>query len=90
MRIEQILRLLRKEYGPRHWKPRGDPMSTLVATMLSQNTTDVNSERAFDSLMNAFGSWEAVASASPSEIARSIRLGGLGEIKARRIKGMWR
>jgi endonuclease-3 len=88
VRIEQILRLLRKEYGPRRWKPREDPMSTLVATVLSQNTTDVNSGRAFDSLMNAFGRWEAVASASPSEIARSIRLGGLEEIKARRIKGM--
>lgn len=88
MRTERILRLLRKEYGPRRWKPREDPTSTLVATVLSQNTTDVNSGRAFDSLMNAFGSWEAVAGASPDVIARSIRSGGLEEIKARRIKEM--
>ncbi len=88
MRIDQILRLLRQEHGPRSWKPKGDPMSTLVATVLSQNTSDVNSERAFDSLMAAFGGWEAVADASPSEITRAIRVGGLAEIKARRIKNI--
>jgi endonuclease-3 len=88
VRIDQIVRLLRQEHGPRSWKPKRDPMSTLVATVLSQNTSDVNSERAFDSLMAAFGGWEAVADASPSEISRSIRAGGLAEIKARRIKNM--
>ena len=88
MRIDQILRLLRQEHGPRSWKPKGDPMSTLVATVLSQNTSDVNSERAFGSLMAAFGGWEAVADASPSEITRAIRAGGLAEIKARRIKNI--
>jgi endonuclease-3 len=65
-------------------------MSTLVATVLSQNTTDANSERAFDSLIAAFGSWEAVADARPEEIASSIRTGGLAEIKARRIKSILR
>ena len=63
-------------------------MSTLVATVLSQNTSDVNSERAFGSLMAAFGGWEAVADASPSEITGAIKVGGLAEIKARRIKNI--
>jgi len=61
-------------------------MSALVATVLSQNTSDANSGRAFDSLMATFGSWETMAEADPEEIARSIRKGGLAEIKARRIK----
>lgn len=63
-------------------------MSTLVATVLSQNTSDSNSERAFDSLMAAFGSWEAVVEARPEEIACSIRAGGLAEIKAKRIRSI--
>jgi endonuclease-3 len=63
-------------------------MSTLMATVLSQNTSDVNSERAFDSLMAAFGSWDAMAEASPQDIARSIRAGGLADIKARRIRSI--
>ncbi len=85
MRADDILRLLRREYGPRKWRSRGDPMSTLVATVLSQNTSDVNSERAFHSLTAAFGSWQAMAEASPEDIARSIRVGGLADIKAKRI-----
>ncbi len=90
MRIDQVLRLLRQEYGPRRWKSRGDPMSTLVATVLSQNTSDLNSERAFRSLMAAFDGWQAMAEASPGDIARSIRAGGLADIKAGRIKHILR
>ena len=86
MRIEEIIRLLKKEYGPRRWKPDRDSTSTLVATVLSQNTSDVNSHRAFDSLVATFGNWEAVAAANTNEIALSIKAGGLAEIKARRIK----
>ncbi len=58
----------------------------LVGTILSQNTSDVNSGRAFDSLIATFGSWEAIASAPVEHIARAIRLGGLSRIKAVRIK----
>jgi len=82
----QVLRLLRKEYGPRKWQPGQDPLSTLIATVLSQNTSDVNSHRAFAALVNNFGSWESVAMADASELARTIRAGGLADIKAGRIK----
>jgi endonuclease-3 len=82
----QVLRLLRKEYGPRQWQPGQDPLSSLIATVLSQNTSDVNSHRAFAALVNRFGRWEAVASADVNELAGTIRAGGLADIKARRIK----
>ena len=86
MRIAKILRLLQEEYGVRCWQPDQDPVSTLIATVLSQNTSDSNSKRAFGSLMATFGDWESVAAAGVDEIARSIRLGGLAEVKAKRIK----
>lgn len=35
-------------------------MDGLVKTVLSQNTTEVNSERAFESLKSAFPTWEDV------------------------------
>jgi endonuclease-3 len=82
----QVLRLLRKEYGPRKWQPGQDPLSTLIATVLSQNTSDVNSHRAFAALVNRFGRWESVAAADANELARAIRAGGLADIKAGRIK----
>jgi len=82
----QVLRLLRKEYGPRKWQPGQDPLSSLIATVLSQNTSDSNSHRAFAALVSRFGSWESVATADVNELAQAIRAGGLAEIKARRIK----
>jgi endonuclease-3 len=82
----QVLRLLRREYGPREWQPGQDPLSSLIATVLSQNTSDVNSHRAFSALVKRFQSWESVATAGAGELARTIRAGGLAEIKARRIK----
>ena len=81
-----VRRLLRREYGPREWQPGQDPLSSLIATVLSQNTSDVNSHRAFSALVNRFESWESVATADARELARTIRAGGLAEIKAKRIK----
>ncbi len=86
MTIREILHLLQREYVLRHRQPDHDPVSTLMATVLSQNTSDANSKRAFHSLVTAFGNWEAVAEAGVDEIAQSIRLGGLAEVKAKRMK----
>jgi len=82
----QVLRLLRKEYGQRKWQPGRDPLSTLIATVLSQNTSDVNSHRAFDVLLDKFDNWDSVAAANINQIADAIKAGGLANIKAERIK----
>ncbi|HVX30536.1 MAG TPA: endonuclease III, partial [Nitrolancea sp.] len=58
----------------------------LVLTILSQHTSDANSERAFASLRAAFPAWESVVTASDEEIADAIRAGGLARVKAPRIK----
>jgi endonuclease-3 len=55
-------------------------------TVLSQHTSDVNSERAFASLQKRFGSWEEVADAPLDDIAGAIRVGGIATLKARRIQ----
>ncbi|MBC8273356.1 MAG: endonuclease III, partial [Chloroflexi bacterium] len=82
MRIEPILKLLSAEYGKRKWQPRQSPIEVLVQTILSQNTSDRNSGRAFERLVASFGSWEDMANASIGEISHSIKAGGLGEVKA--------
>lgn len=88
MTIDEIISLLAQVYGARPWRARRDPVSELVFTILSQNTSDVNSQRAFNRLLNRFGSWEAVADAAVEEIAESIWGGGLARVKAPRIKGI--
>ena len=82
----QVLEALEREYQPFPWEPRYDPITELVFTILSQHTSDRNSERAFAQLMETFGSLEAVAEGDTEIIAQSINIGGLARIKAPRIK----
>jgi endonuclease-3 len=84
--IEEIIEFLEQEYGPRERQSDRDPIDVLIGTILSQNTSDANSGRAFASLKASFDSWEAVASAPAEHIARIIQSGGLSQIKAVRIK----
>jgi endonuclease III len=84
--IKEIIKLLEHEYGSCQWQSDRDPIDVLIGTILSQNTSDANSERAFASLKASFDSWEAVASAPAEHIARVIKSGGLHQIKAARIK----
>ncbi|MFO8009428.1 MAG: endonuclease III [Dehalococcoidia bacterium] len=86
MEVARLNQLLAQQHGSRAWHSHGAPLSELIATILSQNTSDVNSGRAFSSLTGRFGSWEEVARADISEIEQSIRSGGLSRVKAARIK----
>ena len=86
--VRRVFQALEPEYGPVVWKPRYDPISELVFTILSQHTSDVNSEKAYRNLVRAFDSWEAVAQASPEAIAPHIWVGGLSNIKAPRIQAV--
>ena len=82
--------LLRKEQGHVEWQPRYDPANELVYTILSQHTSDVNSGRAFDSLIAAFVSLDAIADADVRDIEDAIRAGGLAKTKAPRIQAVLR
>lgn len=90
-RAAQVLRRLQRFYGP---PPEGrkhdDPMAELVQTILSQNTSDANSDRSYARLRQRFGSWEAILAAPIHEVADAIRIGGLAEIKAARIQKVLR
>lgn len=84
----EIIERLSTLYGEPVWRPHGDPMSELVLTILSQNTSDTNSGRAFTRLLARFPTWEALMAAGPEEIAAEIQVGGLARIKAPRIKAI--
>lgn len=84
--INQILKLLISAYGDRPWHPRLEPVGELVQTILSQNTSDTNSGRAYSSLTERFDSWDKIANGESEEIADAIRTGGLSDVKAKYIK----
>jgi len=77
--------LLLSEYGDRVWYPY-DPMATLVSTILSQNTNDVNRDRAFEQLRERFPTWEAVRDVPLEELVEVVRPAGLAPTKAPRIQ----
>lgn len=91
-RIRKITRLLDKAYGRHSFHERGTikPIDALVMTILSQNTSDRNSYRAFSGLRKKFRNWNAALKAPTRKIAASIRVGGLANIKAMRIKRVLR
>mmetsp|Transcript_26387 Transcript_26387/g.48512 ORF Transcript_26387/g.48512 Transcript_26387/m.48512 type:complete len:410 (+) Transcript_26387:689-1918(+) len=62
----------------------------IISTMLSQNTTAANQNRAFASLKKAFpGGWNQVANETNiSRIEDAIRVAGLAKIRAERMQSM--
>lgn len=78
--------LLLEEYGHHQWESHRSALSELVRTILSQNTSDVNSDRAFARLRQRFPTWDAVLGAEVDEVEEAITPGGLARIKAPRIK----
>jgi endonuclease-3 len=74
-----------RTYGPKR-READDPLDGLIRTILSQNTTDLNSHAAFASLKQRFPTWEEALAADPDDIADAIRHGGLAEIKSARIQ----
>jgi endonuclease-3 len=86
-RIRRIANALEDHLGvPRPPKKKSRPLDSLIATLLSQNTNDRNSYRAWLSLKRQFPSWAKVHEAPWKEIAKAIEVGGLKNQKAKRIK----
>ena len=81
------LERLGERYDHPTWAgPRLDPVSELVLTILSQNTADTNSFRAFSALREHYATWQAVLDAPNDQLADVIRPGGLAPTKSRRIQ----
>jgi endonuclease-3 len=86
-KINTVIRLLKKEVkaaSPEHGD--ADPLDVLIATMLSQNTTDKTSYKAFINLKENFNNWHDVMTAPASKVADSIRVCGLANQKSKAIQ----
>ena len=86
----RIIELLDAQYGTLPWRPAGDPIAELVLTLLSQNTSDSNSGRAFIRLLNEFPDYESLLDADVKKIEKAIQPGGLAPTKAPRMQAMLR
>ncbi|HLJ34817.1 MAG TPA: endonuclease III [Ktedonobacteraceae bacterium] len=84
--LAQVYEILLATYGEPQNEPDYDPLGGLVGTILSQHTSDINSGRAYDQLIQTYPTWEEVRDAPTNKVAEAIRSGGLANIKAPRIQ----
>lgn len=82
--------ILMERYGHPDWRPDFAPMDELILTILSANTSDINSGRAFQRLKAAYPTWQAVLDAPLEELTDVIRPAGMGPTKAPRIQAALR
>jgi endonuclease-3 len=83
-----IIQNLEATFGEPQLKPKSAPLEMLVKIILSQATTDVLSAQTFAALKKLFKTWEKVLAADESEIAETIKLGGLANQKSKVIKDL--
>jgi endonuclease-3 len=85
---DEVIDRLRGLYGTPEWRPHGDATAELVLTLLSQNTSDHNSGRAFARLLQRFPDWQSIIDAPLDEVIDAIKPGGLAPTKAPRLQAM--
>ncbi len=85
-KVIEIIPLLEDEFGVPYWQGRGDPLASLIKTILSQSTNDLNRDRAYNKLIERFSTWHNVMNAPPERITAAIRVAGLANQKSVRIK----
>jgi len=90
MKISTAIRALEKAYGEKVRRRLDDPLESLVRTVLSQNTNDVNRDRAYETMRERFPTWEAVMRAPTRRLADAIRVGGIANVKSGRIQRILR
>jgi len=86
--VRYIIQNLERAYGVPTNERASDPLDMLIKIILSQATSDVNSDRTFAALKKRFPNWAALLSARESTIAATIRAGGLANQKASVIKSL--
>jgi len=85
-RATEVRSRLLETYGQPVWRNRLSPLDELVSTILSQNTNDINRDRAFNALRERFPTWEEVRDADPSDVIDAIRSAGLANQKGHRMQ----
>ncbi len=89
-RAHALERKLGEAFGKPTWRNPLPPIDELVSTILSQNTNDLNRDRAFRSLRSRFPSWEAARDAPKRQVIEAIRVAGLANQKGPRIQQVLR
>jgi endonuclease-3 len=89
-RAQEVHHRLRERYGEPTWRLSLPILDELISTILSQNTNDVNRDRAFVQLKANFDNWEEVRDTDAKVVIEAIRTAGLANRKGPRIQHILR
>ena len=95
IKTKRINDILEKFMGlPKRSRRDADPLQILILTMLSQNTNDVNRDRAFAKLEDKYKNqdgkidWQEIVDTPNRELKEIIRVAGLANQKSIRIQNI--
>jgi len=81
-----VEKALADTYGRVTWQRHLPPVDELVATILSQATSDTNRDKGYLALKERFPEWDAAMNAPAEEVVQAIRPAGLANQKGPRIQ----
>lgn len=85
-KLAESMEQLHEHYGVPAPQDRPDPILSLIKVLLSHNTNDNNRDRAYNALMTQYESAEEIMNAPRDELADTISVAGLHNVKAQRIQ----
>lgn len=86
VKMAQVHIRLMAAFGEPDWHELMPAVDELVCTILSQNTNDINRDKAFRALKERYPTWEEVRDADPTELQYVIRIAGLALQKGPNIQ----
>jgi len=85
-KIRELNQRLKDRDGETEEPPEISDIGYLVETILSQNTNDINRDKAYSNLVDKYSTWKEFENADYEELVDTIRVAGLGPTKAERIQ----
>jgi len=85
-KLAQVSQRLLDYFGEPDWHEMLPAVGELVCTILSQNTNDINRDKAYRAMLERYPTWEDVLAADPEELKDSIRVAGLAQQKGPNIQ----
>lgn len=87
--LSEINKLLIQHFGIPHRNKRNPkPLDILIGTILSQNTNDKNSYKAYLNLKSNVKSWQEIIDMPMTRLENLIKVAGLGKQKAETINSL--
>ena len=89
-RLRLVNERLNETFGFPIWREPLPAVDELVSTFLSQNTNDVNRDKAFAAIRERYADWHEVCEADPDAFMQVIRVAGLANQKGPNIQAALR